>query len=288
MKKKKKMALYAASGLLATSLAVGGATYAIFKSEVTNGPNTTTAGTLKITAKRDDVPNIGPMFYSENTVGNYGAMATGEWAPGDKHTRGLFLENEGSLEAKLTTIKAFPADSSGNIVSSGPQYDDNILFARQSSVKIWEIEQYDSTGGIIPFTRMSSNQMDDVMDAINWGYDFWLTQNPSADLNDQVTMATFLNALNALMLDRLNDQGNSTDNRHYKVVRMYNKPLIDFVNTPFNATSFDIRTTPNQASLLGFTVEMKKNPGNGIDRNSMQGKSVYFNFGTDWVQTKNN
>jgi spore coat-associated protein N len=288
MKKKKKMALYAASGLLATSLAVGGATYALFKDDVTNGPNNVTAGTLEITAKRDDVPNIGPMFYSENAPGNFGGMATGEWAPGDKHTRGLFLDNTGSLEAKLKTIKVFPADASGNVVTSGAQYDDDILFSRQANIKIWDIQQFDASGGWVPMLRANASEMDMVMEIINDGYEIFLNNNPNADLEDQVTAARLVQAVNILLLERLNGQGNTTDNRHYKVVRMYNEPLKDLVDNNFDASSYNIKLQPDQAVLLGFTVEMKRRPGGGIDRNSMQGKSVYFNFGTDWVQTRNN
>ncbi|MEH7336818.1 hypothetical protein V7161_29820 [Neobacillus drentensis] len=288
MKKKNKVALIGISGLLATSLAVGGATFALFKSDVTNGSNNVKAGTLKITEKRDDIPNAGPMFYTENVSGNYGAMPTGLWAPGDKHTRGLFLENTGTLEAKLKTLTVVPADSNGVKVTSGAQYDDNILFARQAKVKIWQIKEYDSTGGVIPFTRMDSTQMDLVMDVINDGYNDWLTANPTADLDDQVTLARFLNSLNALLLERLNNQGNSVDNRHYEVVRMYNQSLINLVNNNFDASNFNIKVAPDQAAFLGFTVEFNKNAPNGVDKNSMQGKSVYFNFGSDWEQTRNN
>lgn len=292
MKKKNKVALLGISGLLATSLAVGGATYAIFKSEVTNSANTVTAGTLKITAKRDDVPNEGPMFYSQNTAGNYGGMPTGLWAPGDKHTRGLFLENNGSLEAKLKTLTVNPADSNGVAVTSGTQYDDDLLFAKQAKVKIWDIKEFDPLNGAgIPFgidTRVNADEMDMIMDVVNAGYDIWLAANPGADLNDQVFAADLLTSVNEYMFAELNKRSGNLDNRMFKVVKMYDKKLIDFVNTPFDASSFGIKLEPGKAALLGFTVEFNKNTSGGIDKNSMQGRSVYFNFGSDWVQTKNN
>jgi spore coat-associated protein N len=293
MKKKNKVALLGISGLLASSLAIGGGTYAIFKSGVTNSANIVTAGTLEITAKRDDIPNVGPMFYSQNTAGNYGGMPTGFWAPGDKHTRGLFLENTGSLEAKLTTLTATPADSSGNPVTSGTQYEDDILFARQADVKIWEIQEWDPVEGrLLPLidTNMNPTEMDELMDILNAGYQIWSDLNPGADLTRQETVAAVTNAVNQYMLEELNKRNNTTDNRLFKVVRMYNKSLNELVNTPFNASSFNIKADVDEAVLLGFTLDFNKKPKNstGIDKNAMQGKSVFFNFGTDWTQTKNN
>jgi spore coat-associated protein N len=291
VKKKNKVALMGISGLLATSLAVGGATFALFKSEVTNEGNTVSAGTLKITAKRNDVPNEGPMFYTQNVAGNYGGMPTGLWAPGDKHTRGLFLENTGSLDARLTTLTVTPADSNGNAVTSGSQYEDNLLFARQAKVKIWDIQEFDPLSGRgLPGvdSEMTADEMDFIMDVVNIGYDMWLALNPTADLTDQTVAADLLTTLNEYMFQELSKKGGSLDNRQFKVVKMYDKNLINFVNTPFDASSFGIELPPEKAALLGFTVEFKKNPGNSIDKNSMQGKQVYFNFGSDWVQTKNN
>ncbi|MCA1055232.1 CalY family protein [Rossellomorea aquimaris] len=289
MKKKNKVALLSATGLLATSLAIGGATYALFKDGATNA-NTVTAGELEITAKRDDVPNVGPMFYSENSVGNYGAMATGEWAPGDKHTRGLFLKNTGTLEARLQTLTATPVDSNGIPVTSGQQYEDDVLFALQSNVKIWDIKRVDPSSMRpipIPITLENASEMDEIMEVVNAGYEFALDFFNITDFEYQVDYATFVNAVNQFMLEELNRRGvNGGD--LYQVDRLYNKKLSQLVNNQFDASSLGLEIKPDEAILLGFTVQMKKNPPAGIDRNSMQGKSVYFNFGTDWVQTRNN
>ncbi|MBT2692600.1 M73 family metallopeptidase [Bacillus sp. ISL-55] len=291
MKKKNKVALMGISGLLVTSLAVGGATFAIFKDDVSNGPSLGTAGTLVMTAKRNDVPNEGPMFYSQNVADNYGGMPTGLWAPGDKHTRGLFLENTGSLDAKLVTLTATPADSNGNAVTSGTQYEDDVLFARQARVKIWDIQEYDVLRGQgLPFidTRVTADQMDMIMDVINAGYDVWLAANPSANLEDQAYAVDLLTFLDEYMFSELNKRSQSLDNRLFKVVKMYDRKLSDLVNTPFDAESFGIELPSGKAAMLGFTVQFNKNAPNGVDNNSMQGKSVYFNFGTDWEQVRNN
>jgi spore coat-associated protein N len=291
MKKRKKAALFATSGLIATSLLVGGATFAIFKSSVTNGSNNVQAGTLKITAKRDDVPNVGPMFYTENTLNNYGGMPTGLWAPGDKKTRGLFLENTGTLDARLTTLTVTPADSTGTAVNSGAQYDDDILFARQAKVIIWDIQEFDVLeGAFLPGidSNTTANEMDFIMDIANIGYSMWKVANPNADLSVLSNETNLLTFINEYMFEELTKRGATADDPQFKIVKMYQEDLIDFVNTPFNATSFGIVLPPERAALLGFTVEFDHTPDAGIDNNSMQGKSVYFNFGSDWVQTKNN
>jgi spore coat-associated protein N len=291
MKKKNKVALISISGLLATSLVVGGATYAIFKGSVSNGPSNVQAGTLQITAKRNDVPNVGPMFYTQNVLGNLGGMPTGLWAPGDKHTRGLFLENTGSLDARLTTLTVTPADSNGNPVTTGAQYDADILFAQQATVKIWDIQEFDPVSGAgLPGvdSNMTADDYDFVMDIVNIGYDMWRAINPTADLNDQANATDLLTTINEYMFQELTKRNGSADDAQFKVVKMYEEDLIDFVNTPFNATAFGIELPPDRAALLGFTVEFDHTPDAGIDNNSMQGKSVYFNFGSDWVQTKNN
>ncbi|WP_409252198.1 hypothetical protein V1502_19210 [Bacillus sp. SCS-153A] len=288
MKKRSKATLITLSGLLTTSLVIGGGTFALFKGEATNSANAVTAGELKITAKRDDVPNVGPMFYTENSVGNYGAMATGKWAPGDKHTRGLFLENSGSLKARLQTLKATPAAANGTPVTSGQQYDDDMLFAKQANVKIWNIKRYDPSNALLaPITVMDATEMDMLMEVVNTGYQLALNHFNITDFENQVEYAAFVNYVNQYLLDELNRRGENGGNL-YQVDKLYNKKLSVLVNNQFDASSLGLEIEPNEAILLGFTVQMKKDPGLGIDRNSMQGKSVYFNFGTDWVQTRNN
>jgi spore coat-associated protein N len=283
MNKRKKVALYAASSLLATSLVVGGASFALFKSSATNGPNLGTAGTVEITAKRNDVPNNGPMFYTESVAGAVGGMPTGLWAPGDAHTRGLFLKNEGTLEAKLATITATAADSNGNPITAGAQYDDNMLFAQQAKVKIWEIQEVDPLIGM----RVSPQEMDMLMGFINEAYEMWLAANPTADLSQQNMVSSLLTAVNAYLYEELSQRNDTFENDQFKVVKMHDRKLNRLAGQPYDASSFNIKLAPGEVSLLGFTVEMEKNPQN-VDKNSMQGKTVYFNFGTDWVQTRNN
>ena len=83
---KKKLTLLATTGIVGIGLVAGGATYAIFTDSASNKANSFTAGTLNIESSRDDIPNYGPMFYTDSTNSNVGAMPTGLWAPGDKKT----------------------------------------------------------------------------------------------------------------------------------------------------------------------------------------------------------
>jgi spore coat-associated protein N len=201
-------------------------------------------------------------------------MPTGFWAPSDKHTRGLFLKYTGSLEAKLATLKVLPTDASGTVQSTGAQYYDDVLFANQARVKIWDIKKYDPSGGTVPYADMSPRDMDLIMDLINDVY----SANPGAD--DR----TLLNAVNEQMLTELN----RGDVSHFQVDKMYDRALIDLVNAPLDVHSVGITVAPGDAGLLAFTVEFDKNPNVGVDPNAMQDKSVYFNFGTDWTQARNN
>jgi spore coat-associated protein N len=295
---RKKLVTTMMAAMLILVLAVGAGTYAFFSSSATNGPNMVQAGTVEITSTRDDVPNVGPMFYTESVEGQVGAMPTGLWAPGDKHTRGIFLENVGSLDAKLKSLSVIPTNAQAEPVSSSSTdpvdveaYNNAILFAQQARVKIWEVKEYDPTRGLKPLNRMDGTEMDELMDLMNVGYQRWLDQNPTADLSRQEYQASLLNFVNAYLLEELNKRNGSVNNRLFQVVKMYDKPLIHFVNnTPIDISEFGIEIEPTEACLLAFTVEFRKNPpGNsGIDPNSMQGKSVYFTFGSYWEQSRNN
>lgn len=285
------------AAMLILVLAVGAGTYALFSSSATNGPNMVQAGTVEITSTRDDVPNIGPMFYTESVEGQIGAMPTGLWAPGDKHTRGLFLENVGSLDAKLKSLSVIPTNAQAEPVSSSSTdpadieaYNSAIVFAQQSRVKIWEVKEFDPSRGLVPFTRINGTEMDLLMDLVNIGYQIWLNENPDADLSDQEQAARMLNAVNAYMLEELNKRNGDVNNRLFQVVKMYDKPLIHFVNnTPIDISDFGIELEPEEACLLAFTVEFRKNPpGNQVSDNLMQGKTVYFTFGSYWEQSRNN
>lgn len=294
MNLKKKLAVYSATGMVGLSLLVGGSTFALFTSSAQNTNNTFTSGTVNITALRDDVPNVGPMFYTSSPQNGsvVGAMPTGYWAPGDKNTRGLFLENTGSLDARLKTLTIVPTNSSTVEVNSGVDYDNALLFAKQSHVIVWNVKKVDADGKAGPIPAISSSFMDTIMDYINLGYAEWRDDNPSASLDNQQTAAELMNYVNQVLLEKLNSLPDSgkDPSKTFQVTNIYEADLASMVNNQINIKNQAIQISKDQAALLGFTVEFLKNPpqGSGIDPNAMQGKSVYFTFKTNWEQVKNN
>src|SRR5690242_3697310 len=136
MNKKKKLMAMSLSGLLGLGLAVGGATFALFSSTASNNNNQFMAGTLHISSNRDDVPTVGPMFYTENSTNTPGINPTSVWAPGDKNTRGLFLKNDGTLPAKLKSISISDVSGSTHVI--------NMKFAQKAKVIIWQVKWFNS------------------------------------------------------------------------------------------------------------------------------------------------
>jgi len=135
----KKLLMLVPTGVIAVSLLVGGTTYALFTSAVTNTNNTFTAGTIDLTQTRDLGDTIpGPMFYTSTseTTGRYpydktkpnsppGGESLGGLAPGDSMTRAMNLFNNGpkAIDAKVTKLKA-TVNPLG--ISSGTAYNEFI------------------------------------------------------------------------------------------------------------------------------------------------------------------
>lgn len=138
--------------VLVLAVAIGGfGTLAYFTDTAANQNNNFMAGTLDISSNRDQGDSIdGPMFYTNEDEGmTYdgqmppigppdGPGETGFWQPGASHERVLQIENTGSLDGVLTSVRAtlstgsshladklqveiFTLDDAGNenIVSSG-------------------------------------------------------------------------------------------------------------------------------------------------------------------------
>lgn len=280
---------YSLAGVVGIGLTVGGATYALFTSSVENTSNQFTAGTLKITAKRDDIPNVGPMFYSD-TASHPGMLPTSEWAPGDKNTRGLFLKNDGTLPAKLLTLTANAADKDGNAVNTGSDYEKALQFAAKSHVLIWQIKWLDPSGGWIPNMKLDSTQLDAIMTTINDAYKAWTVEHPDSNLDQFISNADGFTQLmtfaNQYLLDHISTiqaAGKTIKDGDVKVTKIYYKKLSNLLNKDADVSRLGISTNPGDAELLGFTVELDKDADN-----SYQGITANFNFGTDWVQVRNN
>jgi spore coat-associated protein N len=305
---KKKLSVLAATGILAVSTAIGGATYALFSSSATNQGNSFSAGTLKIDSARDDIPMTGPMFYTESPsdVTGIGGLATGEWAPGDINTRGLFLRNTGSLDAKLTALKATPVKYAGKVdgksvftpVTSGdPQYKTDMDFANNATVTVWEVGIYDPTNDRVkPFDPdLSATAINNIMTSLNASYRYYeslhtnipYTLTQMARILDGATFTGFrLDYGNAQMLQQINDlaKQNSvgSDTEDFKVMKMTKLPLKDLINNG-SASAIPVTIARGGTSLLAYSVSFDIAAGNDV-----QGITPYFNFGSEWEQAKNN
>lgn len=289
--KKKIILMYMA--VLAVCMLAGGASYALFSASTSNNDNTFSAGTIEITSKRGDVPAYGPMFYTESSqTAGWGTMPTGLWAPGDSHTRGLFLENTGSLKARLQNLNATAANSNGEPISSGAAYDDAILFSNNSYLLVWNLKRVNITGGLISWTNINATQMDEIMDLVNAGYEEWAASNGSMPDDplynsfwpwDEQNIRLLLEYLNMYLYEHLN--GITGSDNVVQVDKLFALPLNDVING-VNVADKNITIEPDEAVLLAYTVTFDRIGTE--DQNALQGKNVYFNFGSNWVQTANN
>jgi spore coat-associated protein N len=273
----KKLAIIAITGMLAVSAAVGGVTYALFTAESTNTGNLVQSGKLDITSNRVDYPASGPMFYTSAQNQYKGWLSIDAWAPGDVHTRGLFLRNIGTLEARMSSVFARATDDKGNVISNGPQYNDDILFATNAHVKIWSLHQDTSKPNKKNISLFSEEEKDQVMAVVNEGYQKWLSANNSISGLFEQYAPIIINYINDYM-----DENQVMKGLNIKIVNVFDKSLSDLL-TPVDVSKKDIRLGANDVSMLAFTVELNRDA-----KNELQEKKVYFNFGTNWTQTKNN
>ncbi|WP_156324572.1 hypothetical protein [Bacillus sp. FJAT-27245] len=132
MLNKRKLMLSIGTGILGISFLVGGATYSLFTSNTTNEDNNFSTGTLILKQKRDHGDyNPGPMFYTNQLDPkgrhpydkkdiNPSGEAIGGWAPGDKVKRTMIVWNEGTLDARITGLKANPRSTFTHKVPGTP------------------------------------------------------------------------------------------------------------------------------------------------------------------------
>ncbi|MBU7005673.1 TasA family protein [Phosphitispora fastidiosa] len=105
--------------VITVCMLIGGATFAYFTDTAANTGNTFTAGTIILEGERDLSDKVpGPMFYSAASDPSgyypYDEIATrtpsgeciGGWAPGDSVMRAMNLYNRGTIDAKVTKVKA--------------------------------------------------------------------------------------------------------------------------------------------------------------------------------------
>lgn len=112
---RKKLYLLLVLVVLSTFV-VGGMTFALFTAQASNDVKPFKAGSVSIDLDRGNGESIpGPMFYTTAALGMVqtgpyagieGMDPTGTWTPGDSHARSSIVKNDGTLQAKLTGVRA--------------------------------------------------------------------------------------------------------------------------------------------------------------------------------------
>ena len=274
---KKKLIALSLASMIGMGSMVGG-TYAYFSDTETSAGNTFSAGTLNMTSFRDDIPIEGPMFYTGDSLG--GAMGTGLWKPGDSHTRGIYIENTGSLNGKLKRLYAAP-----DAVQGTEDYSNAMEFADQSTVVI---SMYENTSGIVDATAWSL-LLKETDTFYKNEYDNWLN-NYRAQRNGMTLEELKLDdmKLDAYMKERLLNKIFVTNNASgqnvvFRVKQVYSDSLKHLVNPGSNvAAEFQKVVKPNETMYLGYTVAMEDLTPE--KNNQLQGKEVKFSFAHEFVQ----
>ncbi|MGD6802213.1 TasA family protein [Rossellomorea aquimaris] len=274
---KKKLIALTLGSIIATGGIIGG-TFAYFNDIESSTANTFSAGTLTMESFRNDIPIEGPMFYTEDSLN--GAMGTGLWQPGDSHTRGIYIENTGSLDAKLSKLYAVPEDAVG---SDG--YNNALAFADQANVII---SYYEWAGGNVDSTAWATllklsddyfkNHYNSTANRVRAWWD-----GKTLDELKQVDM----DALAVLREDTLNHvfvaKNALGQDVLFTVKEVYTGELKDLV-TPGHDVPASLKKVvkPNQTMLMGYTVQMQ-NLTPEVN-NPLQGKEVRFSFAHEFVQ----
>jgi spore coat-associated protein N len=261
---KKKIALLAGTSTLTIGLLVGGATYALFTGSASNVGNTFKAGNVHISEHRHDIPIEGPMFYTNDTVD--GRMGTGLWQPKDSHTRGMFYENDGNVDAMLGSIKAeYTGDDAKN-------------FAKQSIVTLISFKT--KNGKALDATAIdNANQIVDgwFKTYKSWGWDLSAKglQTITADLREY-----FLDK-EILVNDKANEPIIAVPEDIY-VDSLENLATTGATEPFLNKKNFVVPV--GESRYLAYNVTLTDNQENNLVKN----KEVKFNFVSTFEQLKNN
>lgn len=258
--KNARLGLLAISGLLSSSLLIGAGTFALYSTNAVNSGNQFTAGNLTLSTNRDDIPITGPMFYTDSNSGGW--SGTGFWAPGDNHTRGLFVKNTGSLDAKLSKVWAIPEATKGTSA-----YNDAITFANEATVTI---AVYAPNGN---FDQTAYRQLMDVVD--NWyqNEEKNAINNAVANVDDYINQ-NFLNQV-------FHVKNVIGEDVSASVKQVWTGRMSDLLNGQDSQIKAPI--VSSGTLLMGYTVSLPISAGD-----ELQGKSVIFTFKNDFVQSRNN
>jgi spore coat-associated protein N len=280
---KKKLAAFSLATVMGVSAIVGG-TYAFFSDTEQSNGNMYSAGTLSLESMRNDLPTEGPMFYTGTSPS--GVMGTGLWKPGDAHTRGLFIENTGSLNGVLKKISATPEAASGSAA-----YDDAIEFAKQSIATISVLEPVDGEGTFDSTTY--AEMLKQVNEWYNLRFDhYWYleaSEEGDLDIFEGLTLAAKVvqnienEMVGKVFTTKVTDTlGNKTEiqGRVKKIINK--KSLNQLVTTGIDVSSHGLKVTPGEQMYFAYTVKfLNLDPA---VNNPLQGKEVKFTFASEFIQ----
>ncbi|MFP7297967.1 TasA family protein [Neobacillus niacini] len=280
--KKKFLALTLGSVVLTAGI-IGG-TFAYFNDVESSNNNNYSAGTLDITSLRNDLPTVGPMFYTNTTAD--GLLGTGLWKPGDAHTRGLFMENSGTLNGVLKNISAKP-----EAAANSQAYADAMEFAKQSVVTISVLEPVSGEGTFDSTTYAEMlKQVNDLYNEkwdLYWGIEAAKEGNldlfGSLDLAIKVAQNVATDMLGEVFTTTVTDiLGNEKQIQGRVADVITEKSLEDVVNSGVNVQNLGFTVTPGEDMYFAYTVKfLNLDPSLN---NPLQGKEVKFSFSSEFVQ----
>lgn len=269
---KKKAAVLMLVGTLVLALAVGGATYAYFSSNVTSSGNVIQSGTIELTTRRIDLPVNGPLFYKDDTP--EGIRGTGYWVPGKQVMRQLVIKNDGSLPARMISVGA-------NLV--GNEYGDEVneMFMDNMIISV----------AAAPLARSGGSSMDELYSQLSNAQndiDTWMAANPTATTDEII--AKMEQIYNNRIKGVYTTIGSATwfikdvslaslvqgavGKNHKTYVEPYIGAKDEEVDTQYGKKSNDIR-------VLFYIATLRENHQ---DQNILQGKEFEFDFVNNFVQ----
>lgn len=241
---KKRLMGMAVASVLAIGSIAGVGTYAYFNDTETSSGNTIQAGTLQFSGAREDMPITGPMFYT-NTSSSTGVRGTGLWQPGKFVSRTLLLENDGSLNAKLKSVKA-------NLTATNADAAAQAMFGQDMILTTLAI-----AGGNLAY-------VEDQLEAKSTQLQQWLAAHPGATENQK--------------LAKMNQLWNSVPWAYGTVTsQVHQAPLADYL-----AGNVDLTVNANVGKTVAVVYwAYLQDDG---DQNILQGKEFNFDFVHEFVQ----
>lgn len=270
------------------SVLIGAGTYAFFGDKAFSKNNTFQTGTLKLSTFRHDLPLTGPMFYSSDKGGLKGI---GLWKPGDEHTRGMFVQNDGNLNAQLYSIKAnIDADPDSTA------YNDALEFAKQSIVFISILEpvsgkSFDSTTYAAMLQKLDDElhlrlkaaieDYEKAADQSGWNSGSWREKlkgkEKLAELCAKVIKDVTNNTEGTILNTTIKIPMGKTEEIQGKVLKIAGVTLEDLLNgKKLKDIGYNPRLSVGEDMYFAYTVKFFDLAPE--ENNKVQGKDVYFSF----------